>query len=65
MPGETVFDPFAGLGTVPYCAVKLGRKGRGHELNPRYHGDAAGYCRAAEREASVPTLFDLDAGAVE
>ncbi len=25
-------------------------------------GCAANYCRAAEREAAVPTLFDLDAG---
>jgi hypothetical protein len=65
MPNETVFDPFSGIGTVPYCAVKLGRKGRGHELNPRYHNDSVGYCRAAEREASVPTLFNLDAGAAE
>lgn len=29
MPGETVYDPFAGLMTVPYCAVKLGRRGVG------------------------------------
>jgi hypothetical protein len=62
MPGEMVFDPFAGLGTVPFCALKLGRKGRGHELNPRYFADAVNYCRAAEREANTPTLFDLDAG---
>jgi DNA modification methylase len=62
MPGEVVFDPFAGLGTVPMCAVKLKRRGLGVELNPRYFADAVNYCRAAEREASVPTLFDLDAG---
>jgi hypothetical protein len=28
-PGELVFDPFGGLGTVPYCALKLGRQGVG------------------------------------
>lgn len=61
MPDETVFDPFAGIGTVPYCAVKLGRKGRGHELNARYFADAVGYCKAAETARAVPTLFDLDA----
>jgi DNA modification methylase len=59
MPGDVVYDPFAGLGTVPYLAVKKGRRGRGCELNTRYFLDAVGYCEAAEREASVRTLFDL------
>lgn len=59
MPGETVFDPFAGLMTVPYCAVKLGRRGRGVELNPTYFRDGVAYVEAAARQASVPTLFDL------
>jgi DNA modification methylase len=59
MPGELVFDPFAGLGTVPYCAMKLKRRGLGVELNPRYFADAVNYCRAAEREVGTPTLFDL------
>lgn len=62
MAGETVYDPFSGLGTVAMCAVKLGRRGLGSELSPRYHADAVGYCRAAERAAAVPTLFDLEAG---
>lgn len=61
MPGEMVFDPFAGLGTVPYRAVKLGRKGLGIELNYAYFLDAAGYCEAAEREVAMPSLFDLTA----
>jgi DNA modification methylase len=34
-PGELVFDPFAGIGTVPYCALKLGRRGAGVELSAR------------------------------
>lgn len=59
--GELVFDPFAGLGTVPMRAVKFGRRGRGHELNPRYFADSVAYCRAAERDIAAPTLFDLDA----
>ncbi len=61
MEGELVFDPFSGLGTVAYRAVRLKRRGLGVELNPRYHADAVHYCRAAERELSTPTLFDLDA----
>jgi hypothetical protein len=60
MPGEWVFDPFAGLGTVPYCAMKLGRRGCGVELSPDYFVSAAKNCALAEREsAPVPTLFDL------
>lgn len=59
MAGETVFDPFGGIGTVPYCAVKLKRRGLGVELNPDYWRDAIRYCELAEAEASVPTLFDL------
>mgnify|MGYP000899802376 CR=1 FL=1 len=59
MPGEVVFDPFSGLGTVAYCAVRMGRRGLGVELNPAYHRDAVGYCQAAEREMAVPTLFQL------
>jgi hypothetical protein len=57
--GETVFDPFAGLGTVPYRAIKLRRKGLGTELNPRYFFDAVAYCKAMEEEVAMPSLFDL------
>jgi DNA modification methylase len=59
MAGETVLDPFGGLMTVPYCAVKLGRKGVGVELNPTYFLDGVTYCQSAEREMSMPTLFDF------
>ncbi|MBB4837274.1 DNA modification methylase [Sphingomonas kyeonggiensis] len=59
MPGELVFDPFAGLGTVPMRAVKLGRRGAGSELNPTYFDFACQYLREAEAEAAVPSLFDL------
>jgi DNA modification methylase len=58
MPGETVLDPFGGLMTVPYCAVKLGRRGVGIELSKPYFLDGAAYCAAAEREMSMPGLFD-------
>lgn len=60
-PGEVVYDPFSGLGTVPVRAMKLGRRGAGSELNPAYFDDQVHYCRAMERELSVPTLFDLAA----
>jgi hypothetical protein len=59
MEGEVVLDPFGGLMTVPYCALRLKRQGLGVELNPRYFRDGAAYCAAAVREMSMPTLFDL------
>lgn len=58
MPGETVMDPFGGLMTVPYCAVKLGRQAIGIELNADYFRDGVGYVRAAASQVEVPTLFD-------
>jgi hypothetical protein len=59
MPGEMVYDPFMGIGTVPLCAVKLGRKGCGTELAGGYFQDAVEYVLEQERKASVPTLFDF------
>ena len=59
MPGELVFDPFGGLMTVPYCAVKLGRNGLGIELSPGYWADGVAYLHAVEAELAVPSLFDL------
>ena len=59
MPGELVFDPFVGLGTVPYRAVLKGRRGLGIELSKPYFLDAAAYCKAAEMKVSMPDLFAL------
>lgn len=35
-PGDVVFDPFAGTGSVVAQANRLGRRGLGFELNPEY-----------------------------
>lgn len=59
-PGETVLDFFSGLGTVPMRAILKGRKGLGFELNPAYFLDAVTYCRSAEEQQSMPTLFSLE-----
>jgi DNA modification methylase len=60
-PDDVVYDPFMGLGTVAVRAMKLGRRGAGSELNPAYFADQVHYCRAMEREVSMPTLFDFEA----
>lgn len=59
-PGDLVFDPFGGLMTVPYMAVKMGRRGYGVELNTDYFRDGIGYLQAAEAEVEMPTLFDFE-----
>lgn len=59
--GERVYDPFCGLGTVPVRAIKLGRTGGGSELSAAYFMDQVHYLKAAEREVSMPGLFDFEA----
>lgn len=56
--GDLVYDPFGGIGTVPYCAIRLGRRGLSTELNHDYWKDSLTFLREAEQEVSVPTLFD-------
>ncbi len=60
MKGERVYDPFHGLGTVGVRAIKLGRTAGGSELSAAYFKDQVHYLQQAEREASMPTLFDLE-----
>lgn len=58
-PGDIVLDPFGGLMTVPYRAIKKGRYGIGIELSPQYFLDGAVYCKAAEQNVNMPSLFDV------
>jgi DNA modification methylase len=59
--GDLVYDPFGGLMTVPFRAVKMGRRGQASELNPQYFLDGANYMKAAEADLAMPTLFDVEA----
>lgn len=63
-PGELVFDPFMGIGSTGYQALKMGRRALGTELCIEYWKDSIGYLEMAERDADVPTLFDLAAAGV-
>jgi DNA modification methylase len=56
--GDTVFDPFGGIMSVPYRALLKGRKALATELSPRYFMDGAHYLQAAENEMAMPGLFD-------
>ena len=55
--GETVFDPFSGLGSTVYEAVKLGRKGFGIELKPSYWRESVKLITDMESRITAPTLF--------
>jgi len=56
---ETVYDPFAGLMTVPYMAIKMNRIGIGCELNHESFIDGIDYLRSAEEDWLYPSLFDM------
>lgn len=58
-PGDTVLDPFAGIMTVPYCAVKAGRQAIGIELNAGYWADGVQHVEAMVRQTAMPSLFDV------
>ena len=58
--GDVVFDPFGGLMTVPYRAILKGRYGMATELSASYFTDGVGYLAAAEKEQSMPSLFDFE-----
>ena len=57
--GDVIFDPFAGLFTVPKCAVEMDRYGIGTELNSDYFRDGVGYLKEVEMDVDMPTLFDF------
>lgn len=45
--GDIVLDPFAGIGSSPYVAVTLGRRGIGFELKESYYKQAVANLEAA------------------
>ena len=57
--GDTIFDPFGGLMTVPVRALHLGRHGMATELNSDYFRDGVGYLKAEEIKKEEPSLFDF------
>lgn len=56
--GETVFSPFAGIGSEVYTARKLGRVGLGIELKPSYWRTAVDNLTNLDHDLSHATLFD-------
>lgn len=58
-PGDTVLDPFNGIGSSGYVSLKLNRKYVGCELKPSYFRSAVTNLNRAIRERQQGTLFSL------
>lgn len=63
-PDELVLDPFNGVGSTTFQAVKMNRKGIGIELKDSYFKQAVLNMQTAEEinKMSNPCLFSLDNG---
>jgi len=53
-PGDLVYDPFGGIGSVPYQAVKMGRRGLGCELKESYYVQACKNLEVVEMDLAKP-----------
>lgn len=60
-PGDIVLDPFTGIGSTEYVALKQGRRAIGCELKPSYYKQAVANCLAALDEGIVEDLADAKA----
>ena len=60
-PGDIVLDPFTGIGSTEYVALKSGRRAIGCELKPSYYKQAVSNCMAALEEGVVEDLSDARA----
>ena len=56
-PGDIVLDPFAGIGSSLYVALRMNRRGLGAELKESYYKQAVSNCESALIE---PKIKDLD-----
>ena len=56
-PNDIVLDPFAGIGSTPYVALRMGRRGLGVELKGSYYEQAVKNCNEA---LNMSVLHDLD-----
>lgn len=52
-PGDTVFSPFAGIGSEGYCSLRLGRRFVGVELKPAYFRQAVRNLDPLDRQKAL------------
>jgi DNA modification methylase len=63
-PGDVVLDPFLGIGSTVYQALKMGRKGIGTELKQSYFQQAVLNCANAIVESGQLDMFSEELAAV-
>jgi len=56
-PGDTVFSPFAGIGSEGYESIKMGREFIGIELKKSYYEQAIKNLRQAEQDKAQSFLI--------
>jgi DNA modification methylase len=57
-PGDTVFSPFAGIGSAGYVAIEMNRRFVGAELKASYYRQAVANLKTAEQQQGRKTLFE-------
>jgi len=55
-----VLDPFAGIGSTGYEAIKMNRRFLGFELKESYFNQAIGNLTAAEKELAKPKQIGFE-----
>lgn len=58
-PGDVVYDPFGGIGSTGYVALKIGRKTIMSELKESYYRQNVLNCKSALSQSQELTLFDM------
>lgn len=58
-PDDVVLDPFDGIGSVGFVALKMGRRHIGIELKESYYKQAIANCSAIETSPEQISVFDL------
>jgi DNA modification methylase len=58
--GDIVLDPFTGIGSTGYQAIKMNRRFIGMELKGSYYKQAVANLQRAANSVKQPTLFDAE-----
>lgn len=59
-PGDIVLDPFAGIGSSNYMALRMDRRTMGIELKDSYYKQAVANCEMAMSEPIIDDLQELE-----
>jgi DNA modification methylase len=59
-PDDVVLDYFAGIGSVPWKAIQMGRRGVGVELKRSYYELASRFLAQLELELAQPQMFSME-----